>query len=113
MEGLSINNIITNEDITITYTPSVINYSYVIIKNNVYGNPVVVNDGSISEIKLTDEGSYKIEVTTNGNVSTSGEYVIDKTAPVLTLEGKKYIISNKEKFNFFDKVTASDSNDGD
>ena len=48
--GLSINNIITNEDITITYTPSVINYSYVIIKNNVYGNPVVVNDGSISEI---------------------------------------------------------------
>ena len=39
MEGLSINNIVTNEDIVITYTPSsnVINYSYVIIKNNNYG----------------------------------------------------------------------------
>ena len=33
MEGLSINNLITNEDIIITYAPSVINYSYVIIKD--------------------------------------------------------------------------------
>ena len=63
MEGLSTNNIITNEDINITYTPSVINYSYVIIKDNIYGTPIYVTDGSVSEIRLTDEGSYKIEVT--------------------------------------------------
>ena len=41
MEGLSINYIdSTNEDVVVTYTPSslVSNYSYVIIKNNEYGN---------------------------------------------------------------------------
>ena len=113
MEGLSINNLVTNEDIVITYTPSVTNYSYVIIKDNVYGDPIYVSDGSSSEIKLTEEGSYKIEVTIDGIKNTSGEYVIDKTSPELTLEGKKYIISNKEQFDFNDKVTASDSNDGD
>ena len=46
MEGLSINNIITNEDIVITYTPSVINYSYIVIKNNKYGNRNYISDGS-------------------------------------------------------------------
>ena len=113
MEGLSINNLVTNEDIVITYTPSVINYSYVIIKDNVYGNPVVVSDGSSRSITLTEEGNYRVEVTIDGIISTSGEYVIDKTAPVLTLEGKKYVVANKEKLSFEDKVTASDSSDGD
>ena len=65
MEGLSINNIITNEDIVITYTPSVAYYSYVIIKDNVYGEPVYIYDGLVSEIKFTDEGTYKIEITEN------------------------------------------------
>ena len=112
MEGLSINNMITNEDIVITYTPSVINYSYVTIKDNVYGVPIIVNDGSISEIKLTEEGIYKIEFTINGVVSTSGEYVIDKTAPVLNIEEKTYVITDKEEFVVSDKITATDLNDG-
>ena len=62
MEGLSINNIITNEDINITYTPSVINYSYIITKNNINSVPTEIYDGSISEIKLSEEGNYKIEI---------------------------------------------------
>lgn len=112
MEGLSINNIITNEDIVITYTPSVINYSYVIIKDNNYGTPICVNNGEVSEIKFTEEGTYKIEVNINGVVSTSGEYVIDKTAPVLNIEEKTYTITNKEQLDIA-AITASDSNDGD
>ena len=92
MEGLSINNLITNEDIIITYTPSVINYSYVIIKDNVYGEPIYIYDGSVSEIKLTDEGSYKIEVTENG-ITRTGEYVIDKTAPIINISEKTYTIT--------------------
>lgn len=112
MEGLSIDNIITNEDIVITYTPSVINYSYVIIKDNVYSTPVYITDGTISEIKLTDEGSYKVEVTENG-VITTGEYVIDKTAPILNVNERTYKITTKENFDVSGKMTATDSRDGD
>jgi len=112
MEGLSINNIITNEDIVITYTPSVINYSYVIIKDNVYGETIYVTNRQISEIKLVEEGSYKIEVTENGIVNT-GNYVIDKTSPVLNINEKTYKITNKENFDVSDKVTATDEKDGD
>lgn len=112
MEGLSINNLITNEDIIITYTPSVINYSYVIVKDNVYGNPIYIYDGSVSEIKLTDEGSYKIEVTENG-ITSIGEYVIDKTAPIINISEKTYTITSKEEFSVNDKVTVTDSLDGD
>ncbi len=113
MEGLSINNLITNEDIVVTYTPSVIYYSYVIVKDNIYGNPVYVSDGSLSEIRLTEEGSYRIEVTVGGVVTTTGEYVIDKTNPVINLKDKQYTITNKESFDVNDKVTASDSREGD
>ena len=113
MEGLSINNIITNEDITITYTPSVINYSYVIIKNNNYGTPIYVNDGTISTITLTEEGNYKVEVTADGIVTT-GEYVIDKTSPVLNVTDEKtYTMTNKEVFDINGKMSASDNIDGD
>ena len=69
MEGLSINNIVTNEDIVITYTPSVTYYSYVIVKDNVYGNPVYINNGMSSYIRLTEEGTYRVEVTIGGVTS--------------------------------------------
>ena len=113
MEGLSINNIVTNEDIVITYTPSVTYYSYVIIKDNVYGNPVYINNGMPSEIKLTEEGTYRVEVTIGGITSSSGEYVIDKTSPVININEKTYTITNKEVFDINNKVVASDSRDGD
>ena len=77
MEGLSINNIVANEDIVITYTPSAFNYSYVIIKDNVYGEQVYVYDFAPREIVLTEEGNYRVEFTVNGIVTTVGEYVID------------------------------------
>ena len=95
MEGFSTNNMITNEDIVITYTPSVINYSYVIIKDNVYGEVIYVTNRQVSEIKLTEEGSYKIEVTENGIINT-GNYVIDKTSPVLNIKEKTYKTEDTE-----------------
>lgn len=113
MEGLSINNIIANEDIVITYTPSAFNYSYVIIKDNVYGEQVYVYDFAPREIVLTEEGNYRVEFTVNGIVTTVGEYVIDKTSPVLNIQNKKYTITNKEIFELNNKVTASDSREGD
>ena len=112
MEGLSINNIITNEDINITYTPSVINYSYVVIKDQVYGNVEYVYDGSPREFKFSEEGYYKIEINENG-IITTGEYIIDKTSPILNINEKTYKMTNKEVFDTSDKATATDSRDGD
>ena len=113
MEGLSINNLITNEDIVVTYTPSVFSYSYVIIKDNVYGEPIYVYDGSLSEFRFTEEGHYKIEVTIEGIVVTVGEYIIDKTTPILNIAEKTYTITTKELFDVNDKISASDSREGD
>jgi len=110
--GFDVNNVITNEDIIITYTPSVFNYSYVIIKDNVYGEVNYIYDINPKEIVLTEEGTYKVEVTENG-VVTTGEYVIDKTPPILSVKEKTYIITNKELFDVNDKVSANDTNDGD
>ena len=114
MEGLSINNVITNEDIVITYTPSsdVINYSYVIIKDNNYGVPVYMTGSMPATLTLTEEGSYKVEISSNGVIINEGYYTIDKTYPILNLEEKTYTMTTKEIFNN-EIATASDSKDGD
>ena len=120
MEGLSINYIdSTNEDVVVTYTPSslVQSYSYVIIKNNEYGNPIYVNSNIKSDIILNETGNYKIEITNidNNGISsklTSGEYKIDKEVPIINLKENTYTIKSNEEFNISD-ISASDLVDGD
>ena len=115
MEGLSINNIITNEDIVITYTPSsnVINYSYVVIKDNEYSNPVYIYNQNPVTITLIEEGSYKVDIMENGILKQTGTYVIDKTKPTIKLEEKTYTITTKDDYNEIVKLTAKDNLDGD
>ena len=100
MEGLSINYIdSTNKDVVVTYTPSslITSYSYVIIKDNNRSNPINISSNTSEVITLKDTGTYKIEITTkdsNGlsNILTSGEYKIDKEAPVINIKEKTYKI---------------------
>lgn len=121
MEGLSINYMdSTNKDVVVTYTPSslITNYSYVIIKNNNRSNPINISSNTPEVITLKDTGTYKIEITTtdvNGlsNTITSGEYKIDKEAPVINIKEKKYIIKTNEELNISGNITASDQIDGD
>lgn len=120
MEGLSINEIeITKEDVVVTYIPSssVINYSYIIIKNGEYSNPIYINSNTVSTINLIETGTYKIEITTydiygNTNIITSGEYKIDKEAPIINISEKTYEITSNEEPNI-ENITASDIVDGD
>ena len=120
MEGLSINYMdSTNKDVVVTYTPSslVSNYSYVIIKNNQYGNPIYVNSNIKTDIVLNETGNYKIEITNvdNNGISSkliSGEYKIDKEVPVINLKENTYTINSNEEFNISD-ISASDLVDGD
>ena len=120
MEGLSINYIdSTNNDVVVTYTPSslVRSYSYKIIKNNEYGNPININSNTPVDITLTETGVYKIEITNiiNGvsNVLTSGEYKIDKEAPIINIKEKTFKISENEEIDLSNNITASDIVDGD
>ena len=69
MEGLSINYIdSTNEDVVVTYTPSslVSSYSYVIVKDNVYGEPTYIATNTPVNITLNQTGTYRIEITNVG-----------------------------------------------
>ena len=121
MEGLSINYIdSTNKDVVVTYTPSslVSSYSYVIVNNNEYSNPIYINSNTPVDISFNETGTYKIEITNidiNGVSSTltSGEYKIDKEAPIINIKEKAYQITSKEEFDIMNGITASDIVDGD
>lgn len=120
MEGLSINYIdSTNEDVVVTYTPSssVSSYSYKIIKNNQQYYVSNAQSGSI-DIIFNETGTYKIEITNsyyNGYSDTiiSGEYKIDKEAPVINIKEYIYKIKSGDTFDISDTITASDIVDGD
>ena len=119
-EGLSIESIEnTNEDVVITYTPSldVSNYSYTIIKNGVNNNVVYVDSNVSTDIILSETGTYKIEIVNtdnfgNQNNLSSGEYKIDKNVPIINIKEKTYKISTKGNISFMNGVTASDVEDG-
>lgn len=120
MEGLSINYMdSTNEDVVVTYTPSslVSNYSYVIITNNEYGNVKQVNSNTPVDIVLNTTGTYRIEITNINykgvsSTITSGEYKIDKEAPIINIQEKTYKITTKKEFDIMSGITASDIVDG-
>ena len=105
----------TNEDVIITYTPSdVTNYSYAIIKNGVKGDTVNINGNTPAIIYLVDDGVYTISVTLNRNgvleTINSGEYVVDKTAPVINVKKKTYKVKQNGKVDVLKGVTAKDNN---
>lgn len=120
-EGFNINNIdITNEDVVITFTPSsnIKNYSYTVLKNDEYNEAINVDNNEPIDIKLNESGVYRIEVTTYDyygevNLINSGEYVIDKEAPVLNIKNKTFKIKNNQTIDLMNNITASDIVDGD
>ena len=74
MEGLSINNLVTNEDIVIIYTPSVTYYSYVIIKDNIYFNCAVLLESE------NDKALLRQLKTKNAEIFTEHNYAFKKSA---------------------------------
>ena len=101
-EGLSTNyNDITREDVVVTYTPSsqVVNYSYVITKNDINTDSRVVDSNTPSTIILNETGDYIITITEfdefgNTNIIKSEKYRIDKEAPIINVKEKIYKIIN-------------------
>ena len=119
-EGLSINEMeYTHEDVRVTYTPPsyVTNYTYVIIKNGEPGEINYLSDSHPVEILFNETGIYRIEFTIysplGNRIIQSGEYKIDKEAPVINIKEKTYKIKANQEFNFLEGITASDIVDGD
>jgi len=84
-------NYVQSKSITITARDNVevSSIKYVIIKDNVRGEEIVVN-GTSTNITLNETGEYKIEVTAidnSNNIETklSGIYKIDRIPPIITV----------------------------
>lgn len=108
---------ITNNDVVFTYTPSIntVSYSYVIIKDNEYLPKIDILNNENTDIKLVDEGKYIVEFTEkdywgNTNIKIQN-YMIDKTAPVIELDKKTYVIKSGDEFNI--DVKGHDIFDGE
>ena len=108
----------TNQDITIVFLPSnnVASYTYQIYKDNIPLNSVTVDSGKETSIEMKETGIYKISVNLNlknGHFEniTSGEYIIDKEAPKISVSAKSLEITPTKEKNII-KCTATDNYNG-
>lgn len=110
---------LTKDDVTITYRPNklVKNYEYTILKNNRKYKIVTVSKNQISNILLSETGSYQIKIIEHYELETkeinSGLYKIDKEAPLLEVGDKNLELKQGKKINIMGGVKAYDNYDGD
>ena len=74
-----------NHDMIVTFTPSALvhHYQYRIEKDGVYGSFINIANREVSEIKLSEDGRYRIEIRIwdalgNEEVVTSGYTILIK-----------------------------------
>ena len=108
----------TNKDINIVFSPSynVTSYTYQVYKDNIPINSVNVDNQNPVTIALSETGSYKIIVMVNlldGNIDTitSGEYIIDKEAPKISISDKNIQINPTKNKNVI-SCSANDNYNG-
>ena len=109
----------TKDNIEIIYTPSskVNNYEYYITKNSFNYKIVSIDDNRISNILLSETGSYQIKIVEHYKDSTkeiiSGKYNIDKELPKLEVGEKKLKLKKGNTIDIMGGVKATDNIDGD
>ncbi len=115
--GFSLDGTLTNQDISLTFTPPSTAYSYeytvykdgeIYLKNTNVNVPV--------NFSFTDTGIYTVSVIVediNGySTITSPNYSIDKEKPVITISEDKITIEQGTTLNLSSKVAATDNYDG-
>ncbi len=109
----------TNQDITLSFSPidGTQNYTYTIYKDSSPVTTQQISGANVTEINLTETGTYKIVVNmqdVNGTVTTveSGDYIIDKEAPVINIDDT-YIEVVKGKEIEEINISAYDNYDND
>lgn len=105
----------TNQDITVVFSPSenVTSYTYQVYKDNILINSVDVYENISSEITMSETGTYAILVNLNlidgtTEALTSGNYIIDKEAPVINLSSDSLETKPTKETNLI-TCTATDN----
>lgn len=115
----SINETLSKEDITVTFTPdlNVTKYTYKVYKNNDLVSSISISLNKSVDIVLDSTGRYIINVETFDGVNTSqyksDEYIVDKDAPEIRVIKDTLSMRTKDKLNVSAGVKAKDSIDGD
>ena len=110
---------LTNEDIEIEYIPNnlVKNYEYIIYKNNRKYKIVTVPNSQISNIILSESGTYQINIKEYYENETkeikSGNYLIDKDSPSLEVGNTNLTLKKGTNIDIMGNVKAIDNLDGD
>lgn len=107
----------TNQNLTITFTPNqnMVEYTYNLYKDGEIIDTQTVNQNIPATFTLDTTGTYKISVSVTLNTGftfteESGEYIIDKEKPEITIEDENFTITNIKNLP---EVTAKDNHDGD
>ena len=107
----------TNQNLTITFTPNpnMVEYTYNLYKDGEIIDTQTVNQNIPATFTLDTTGTYKISVSVTLNTGftfteESGEYIIDKEMPEITIEDETFTITNIKNLP---EVTAKDNHDGD
>lgn len=110
---------VTKDDVTIIYTPNrlVKNYEYIVLKNNRKYKIVTVPRNQISNILLSETGSYQIKINeyyeNDHKEIVSGLYNIDKEAPTLIVGKNDLKMKQGKTIDVMGGVSATDNYDGD
>ena len=106
----------TNQNLTITFTPNqnMVEYTYNLYKDGEIIDTQTVNQNIPATFTLDTTGTYKISVSVTLNTGftfteESGEYIIDKEKPEITIEDENFTITNIKNLP---EVTAKDNHDG-
>lgn len=111
--GFDLKNVLSNEDVVMTFTPkeSSYSFSYKIYKDG----KVILTETDLYEkasFNFVDEGIYNIEVVVKENNITkkyTNKCVIDKTKPVIELKTDNIVITQGEKFDVLENVKVTDN----
>ena len=108
----------TNKDLIVVFSPAqnIKLYTYIVYQDGHIIETSNVNNNKETSIHLTETGKYKITIKAydinNKEINiNSGEYTIDKEAPIITVNQKEIKFTNKEPLPN-NIVTAKDNYSG-
>ena len=101
----------TNESFIVTFTPGVDvqNYTIILYKDGIEYKKETIKENKKRDILLNETGTYNINVLINDEIIKSGNYIIDKEAPVIEITKKVITIKQGKSFNPNDYIIVHDN----
>ncbi len=101
----------TNESFIVTFTPggAVQNYEVILYKDGIEYKKEEIKENKKIDILLNETGTYNINVLIDDKIIKSGNYIIDKEAPVIEITKKVITIKQGKNFNPNDYIIVHDN----